>query len=151
MKKFVTLKNCLKVLAFIFGLVAALMVFANQVHYSSFYYGPSDTFFGNNLTRGSVLPFIGYLLIALGTLTICASLFLKLKGKNEKIVTLALASDFLAGGVLVFFTAGAFNKAKDFDALASLAGGPIVAGIFAILAVLSLCGSIYASDKPILK
>ena len=151
MKKFVTLKNCLRVLAAIFGLVAALMVFANQLHYGSLYYGPSDTFFGNNLTSGTVLPFIGYLMIALGVIAICVLTFVKVDNKYAKIVTFALSGDLIVAAIFLFLAAATFNSANGFDGVASLAGGPIVGAIFAILASLSLCGSEFVSDKPILK
>ena len=151
MKKYLTLKNCVKALAFVFGLVAALMVFANQVHYGSFYYGAADTFFGNSATKGAVLPFIGYLLIALATIAFCVFVFVKLDEKLDKIITFALAGALLVGAIFVFLAAATFNSINGIDGLASLAGGPVVAGIFAILAALAVCGSEFVPNKALLK
>lgn len=136
MKKLLTLGNILKCCAALLGLVAFFMIFAKQVWMGNsnikLFMDNKDLYFDGDI--GAPIGFVGYLLILLGALGMCAMIFLK-DLKMGKIIVLCLAGLLLLGAIFVFI------EASVVDSNAKLAGGPVVAGIFAILAALLGCAS----------
>lgn len=145
MKKLLTLQNILKAIAAVLCLVAFFLMFTNQVFWkvgnSKFYIEYQKALFGD---YGAVISFVGYLMILLGGLGMCAVIFLKDK-KIAKLVTLSLGGLLLLGAIFVFIEAAVLNG-KDSNAL-QLAVGPVFAGIFGILAALLGCGSEFLPKK----
>ena len=141
MKKYLTLANLMKAAAALFGLIAFFMMFTNQVHLGSIYISFSDAMFGNG---GSVITFIGYLMILLASFGACALVFLGLDAKMNKILALVFAFVLILGAVVVFIEAAVINGEYN---VYELAGGPVVAGIFAIIAGLLVCASEFVPDK----
>ena len=141
MKKLLTLQNILKAIAAVLCLVAFFLMFTNQVFWkvgnSKFYFEYQDALFGDH---GAVISFVGYLMILLGGLGMCAVIFLKDK-KLAKMITICLAGALLLGAIFVFIEAAVVNGRADVDGLYHLAAGPVIAGIFAILAALLGCAS----------
>ena len=139
MKKLLTLPNILKACAAVLGLVAFFMMFTNQVWAGNgqykIYVAYDDALFGKN---GAAISFVGYLMMLLGALGMCAMIFLK-DLKMSKIIVLCLAGLLLLGAIFVFIEASVLNG-KDSNLL-KLAAGPVFAGIFGILAALLGCAS----------
>ena len=148
MKKLLTLPNILKAGGALLGLVAFFLMFANQLYAEVLgkkgFVEFSDALFDKNI--GSVISFIGYLLILLASLGLCLVIFLKDK-KMAKLVTLALAGVLLLGAIFVFIEAAVVNGRADVDGWYHLAAGPIFAAIFAILAALLGCVSEFLPKK----
>ncbi len=142
MKKLLTLPNILKACAAVLGLVAFFLMFANQL-YAEILGNKGFVEFGDALfdeNYGAWISFIGYLLILIAALGMCAMIFLKDK-KLAKMITICLAGALLLGAIFVFIEAAVVNGRADVDGLYHLAAGPVLAGIFAILAALLGCGS----------
>ncbi len=138
MKKLLTLPNILKACAAVLGLVAFFLMFAKQLVVGDsvrVYYGCKDTIFGDG---GAIISFVGYLLVLLAGLAMCALVFVKLDDKVRKIVVFALAFLFLLGAIFIFIQASVVNG--KYGNL-RLTAGPVFAGIFAILAALLGCAS----------
>lgn len=142
MKKLLTLPNILKACAAVLGLVAFFLMFSNQLYAEILgkkgYVEFGDALFDKDF--GAWISFIGYLLILIGALGMCALVFLKDK-KMVKLLALCLAGALLLGAIFVFIEAAVVNGRADVDGLYHLAAGPVIAGIFAILAALLGCGS----------
>lgn len=146
MKKYLTLANLMKAAAAVFGLIAFFMMFANQIYYEPLgrVYLKTDAMFDEDF--GAWISFVGYLLILLASLGACALVFLGLDAKMNKMLALILGGVLILGAIFVFIEAGVYNGRADVSWF-HLAGGPIVAGIFAILAGLLVCASEFVPDK----
>ena len=133
MKKLLTLKNILKAAGAVLGLVAFFMMFAKQLWVGNkslkVIYGYDFALFDKDF--GSWISFVGYLLVLLAAVGLCASIFLK----GNKLLTLVLAGALLLGAILIFIEAAVVNGRADVSAY-HLAAGPVLAGIFALLAAL---------------
>lgn len=142
MKKLLTLPNILKVAGAMLGLVAFFLMFANQLYAELLgnkgFVEFQDALFDKNYGAG--ISFVGYLLILLAALGLCCVIFLKDK-KMAKMITLGLAGALLLGAIFVFIEAAVVNGRADLDGVYHLAAGPVIAGIFAILAALLGCAS----------
>ena len=145
MKKLLTLPNILKAAGALLGLVAFFLMFANQLYAELLgnkgFVEFKDALFDKNYGAG--ISFVGYLLILLASLGLCATIFLK----DMKFVVLALAGVLLLGAIFVFIEAAVVNGRADVDGLYHLAAGPVIAGIFAILAALLGCASEFLPKK----
>ena len=151
MKKYLTLANVMKAAAFLFGFIAFFMMFANQIYLEllgSRGYVKTDAMFDKDY--GAWITFVGYLLILIASLGACALVFLGLDAKMNKMLALILSGVLILGAIFVFIEAGVVNGRLDTSAY-HLAGGPIVAGIFAIIAGLALCASEFVPDKNLMK
>ena len=139
MKKLLTLGNILKVCEALFGLLAFFMMFTKQLWLGNSsnkaFVAFEDALFDKDF--GSWISFVGYLLLLIGGLGMCAMVFLKDK-KLAKLITLCLAGALLLGAIFVFIEAAVVNGRID-SALFQykLTAGPVFAGIFGILAALS--------------
>ena len=140
------LPNILKAAGAVLGLVAFFMIFTNQVYAEILgkkgYVGFQDALFDKNY--GATISFVGYLLILLASLGLCAMILMKDK-KLAKFITLGLAFLLLLGAIFVFIEASVING-KDSN-LYHLAAGPVFAGIFGILAALLGCASEFLPKK----
>ena len=148
MKKLLTLPNILKACATVLGLVAFFLMFTKQFAYrtsnSVTYLGFQDALFDKDY--GVVISFVGYLLVLLSALGLCALVFVKLNAK--KIITLALSGVLLLGAIFIFIEAAVYNGQFDLKLVEwKLAAGPVFAGIFAILAALLGCASEFLPKK----
>ncbi len=149
MKKYLTLANLMKAAAFVFGFVAFFMMFANQIYVKAFdlvSYTKTDAMFDKYY--GAWISFVGYLLILLASLGACALVFLGLDAKMNKMLALILGGVLILGAIFVFIEAGVVNGVRDTSAY-RLAAGPIVAGIFAIIAGLLVCASEFVPNKQL--
>ena len=149
MKKYLTLANVMKAAAFLFGFIAFFMMFANQIYLEllgSRGYVKTDAMFDKDY--GAWISFVGYLLILLASLAVCASVFLNMDPKTKKYINLGLAFAFILGAIFVFIEAAVVNGDSS---LYHLAAGPIVAGIFAIIAGLAVCASEFVPNKSLMK
>ena len=134
MKKLLTLGNMFKAAGALLGLVAFFMMFADQLYAeilgSKGFVEFGDAMFDKNY--GSWITFVGYLLVLIAALGLCAVVFLKDK-KTAKLVTFALAGVLVLGAIFIFIEAAVVNGRADAK-LYHLAAGPVLAGIFALLA-----------------
>ena len=134
MKKLLTLGNILKAAGAVLALVAFFMMFAKQLYVELLgnkgYVEFQDALFDKNY--GVWISFVGYLLVLIAALGLCAVIFLKDK-KTAKLVAFALAGALLLGAILIFIEAAVVNGRADVSAY-HLAAGPVLAGIFALLA-----------------
>ena len=134
MKKLLTLGNILKAAGAVLGLVAFFMMFADQL-YAEILGNKGFVEFGDAMfdkNYGSWITFVGYLLVLIAALGLCAVVFLKDK-KTAKLVTFALAGVLVLGAIFIFIEAAVVNGRADVSAY-HLAAGPVLAGIFALLA-----------------
>ena len=149
MKKYLTLANVMKAAAFLFGFIAFFMMFANQIYLELLGnrgYVKTEAMFDKDY--GAWITFVGYLLILLASLCACALIFLGLDAKMNKMLALILSGVLILGAVFVFIEAAVVNGDSN---VYHLAGGPIVAGIFAIIAGLALCASEFVPNKNLMK
>ncbi len=151
MKKLFTLSNVIKLGALVFGLVAFFLMFANQLYAELLgnrgYVAFDDAMFGD---YGSVITFIGYLLILLSVLAVCALIFVNIDSKLKRYINLGLSVLLILGAVFVFIEAAVVNGRIDAD-MYHLAAAPIIAGIFAIIAALGTAVSEFVPHKELLK
>jgi len=151
MKRFLTLPNVLKCVAAVFGLAAFFLMFGNQLYAEVLgkkaYVGFDAALFGDN---GSVITFIGYLLVLLSVCAVCALVFVKLDAKLGKAIDLGLAGVLVLGAVFVFIEAAVVNGRLGASPY-HLAACPILAGIFAIVAALATAASEFVPQKKLLK
>ena len=134
MKKLLTLGNMFKAAGALLGLVAFFMMFADQL-YAEILGNKGFVEFGDAMfdkNYGSWITFVGYLLVLIAALGLCAVVFLKDK-KTAKLVTFALAGVLVLGAIFIFIEAAVVNGRADVSAY-HLAAGPVLAGIFALLA-----------------
>ena len=134
MKKLLTLGNMFKAAGALLGLVAFFMMFADQL-YAEILGNKGFVEFGDAMfdkNYGSWITFVGYLLVLIAALGLCAVVFLKDK-KTAKLVTFALAGALVLGAIFIFIEAAVVNGRADAK-LYHLAAGPVLAGIFALLA-----------------
>ena len=162
MKKFLTLQNCAKCCAFVLGVVAFCLMFADQLVVrsgnSAAYMPFQNALFGGKVTlliitatyQGAVLSFVGYLLVVVAALLTGANFFVTDK-KANKLLPFINGALFVVGGVFVILEASLFNGANNLDNTWSLAIAPIIAAVLAFLAGALNCGSIFLSDKPLVK
>lgn len=129
----------LRILVGVFGIVCFIAMFQNQVEYDNGGLG-FNTFDLANPGLGFksvVFPLIGYILFIVAILANVAMIFVKdmLGGsKVNKMIDYVIAGFFLVGGLLVVLSRvwfGMFNNANS----TVLAGSPIVACVFAALAL----------------
>lgn len=150
MKKLVTLSNLIKIGAAVFGLVAFFLMFANQLYAEILgnrgYVEFGDALFGDN---GSVITFIGYLLIAISSIGIIALFFIDIDEKIKKFVSFGIAVLLILGAVFVFIVSSVVNGNVGAD-LYHAAAAPIIAGIFAIIAALAVVASEFAPNKSLI-
>ena len=151
MKKLLTLGNVIKAGAVLFALIAFFMMFTKQLYVELLgnrgYVDFDDALFGD---YGSVISFIGYLFILLSALAVCALIFLGLDAKIKKLVNLGLAGLLFLSAIFVFIEAAVVNGRTDTSAY-HLTGGPVVAGIFAIIAALAVAASEFVPEKQLVK
>ncbi|MBO4573033.1 MAG: hypothetical protein J5762_04635 [Clostridia bacterium] len=151
MKKYLTLANVCKAVALVFGLVAFFMMFADQLYVTAFsataYVASKDALFGNG---GAVISFIGYLLVLIASLGVCALPFLPLDEKIKKLCAFALAAVMILAAVFIFIEASVVNGNSNLSAY-HLAAGPVIAGIFSIIAALATAASELVHDKALVK
>ncbi|MBP5293335.1 MAG: hypothetical protein J6023_04315 [Clostridia bacterium] len=154
MKKYLTLHNLIKCCAAVFGLVAFFLMFANQLYFELLgnkgYISFSDALFGSGNTKGAVLAFFGYLFILIAVGGLVVSAFAKFDKKVEKIIPLAVAALFLLGALFVLLEAAVYNGANDISS-AHLAAGPVIAGIFSILAGCGIVLTLLVKDQKLVK
>ena len=114
MKKLLTLGNILKVCAALFGLLAFFMMFTKQLWLGNSsnkaFVAFQDALFDKDY--GSWISFVGYLLLLIGGLGMCAMVFLQDK-KLAKLITLCLAGALLLGAIFVFIEAAVVNGRID--------------------------------------
>lgn len=129
----------LRILVGVFGIVCFIAMFQNQVEYHNG--GGGFTAFGLLNTgldsKPVILPLIGYVLFIIATLANVAMIFVKdmLGGsKVNKIIDYVIAGFFLIGGVLVVLSHVWFGMVINANET-GLAGAPIVACVFAALAL----------------
>lgn len=138
MKKLLTLGNILKAAGALLGLVAFFLMFTKQLYAEVLghkgYVEFADALFDKDY--GSWISFIGYLLVLLAAVGLCASIFLK----GNKLLTLVLAGILVLGAILIFIEAAVVNGRVDAN-MYHLAAGPIFAGILALLGGLLGCAS----------
>ena len=138
MKKLLTLGNILKAAGALLGLVAFFLMFTKQLYAEVLghkgYVEFADALFDKDY--GSWISFIGYLLVLLAAVGLCASIFLK----GNKLLTLVLAGVLVLGAILIFIEAAVVNGRVDAN-MYHLAAGPIFAGILALLGGLLGCAS----------
>lgn len=149
MKKFLTLVNVLKCAAVLLGLIAFFLMFAKQLYVGDSDYKAfvafDDALFGEG---GSVISFIGYLLIILAAIAVCVLLFVKLDKKIKLYVALGLAFVFVLAAIFVFIEASVVNNNALFAY--HLTAAPVFAGILAILSAILLVASEFVKDKQLL-
>ena len=148
MKKLLTLPNILKAAGALLGLVAFFLMFADQLFAKSGntkgYVDFQTALFDKNY--GVAIAFVGYLLVLLAALGLCALIFVKLDA--GKMIALGLAGFLVLGAIFIFIEAAVFNGKFDLKIIDyHLAAGPVLAGIFAILAALLGCGSEFLPKK----
>ncbi len=147
-----TIKNILVWCAGLLAIVAFFMMFANAIKYDNgiagiAYRSGTDVLFGckEGLIQyeGAVGSFIGYLLVLIGGICAVVISFIMKDEKMAKIITLAAAALILVGAILVFCEKAMFYGANNVEAPsnASLAAGPVVAGIMAIISAGALAVS----------
>lgn len=160
MKKYLTLSNVLACCAFLLAILAFAFMFTDQLSTSATVLGKTttgtvsfnDAFFSDG---GSVVGFIGYLLVLIGGLCACSLNFF-LKKSNVKLLAVVIASlVVIVGGVLIFLLPVFVNNntgAKGWD-LGGLASGTafsltvtaIIAAIAGIVSgLLSCCSALLA-------
>lgn len=149
-----TIKNILVWCAGLLAVVAFFLMFADALVQKTSFVGTfvgkgTDVLFGTKasngtvLTKGAVGSFIGYLLVLIGGACAVVVSFVLKDAKLAKIVTLAAAALVLVGAILVFCEKAMWLSANDMndnDKL-SLAAGPVVAGIMAVISAGALAVS----------
>ena len=147
MKKYLTLSNCLKAGAVLFGLIAFFLMFSKQLYLevlgSKGYVEFDDALFGKG---GAVISFVGYLIMFLASAGVCALVFVEMDEKIKKYINFGLAGLLLLGAIFVFIEASVVNG--DYSAY-HLAAGPVFAGIFGILASIAVVASEFVPDKQL--
>ena len=143
MKKLLTLSNILKASAALLGIIAFVMMFTKQLWIGNSsnkaFVDFKDALFDKDF--GSAISFVGYLFLLIGGLGMCALIFLKDK-KMVKLLAMCLAGALLLGAIFVFIEAAVVNGRIDSSLIKyNLTAGPVLAGIFGILAALLGCGS----------
>ena len=150
MKKLVTLNNAIKACAVVFGLVAFFLMFANQLYAEGLgvrgYWSFSFAMFEEG---GAVITFIGYLLILISSIAVCAFTFIKFDGNVNMIVDLGAAFLLILGAIFVFIEASVVNGNIGGN-MYHLAAAPVIAGIFAIIAACATALSVFVKDKNLL-
>ena len=149
MKKLLTLGNVVKVCAVLFALVAFFLMFSDQLYVELLgnrgYVKFDDAFFSDN---GAPISFVGYLLVLIAGLAVCALVFLPLEAKLKKFISFGLAVLLVLGAVFIFIEAAVVNG--DGNAY-HLTAGPIIAGILAILAGIAVCLAEFLPEKQLVK
>lgn len=155
MKQYLTLRNVLKLGAFLFAIAAFCMMFGNQLIPSvggtkgdpmAF----DDCLFGEH---GAVISFVGYLLMLIGGLIGCLLVFLKASDNIKKYVSLGVGVLIIVGAVFVFIEAPVFQNANNgiINVKYSLTAFPILGGIFGIIAGGAIGASEFLPDMPLVK
>ena len=155
MKKSLTVPVLLRVIGALFGLAAFGMMFVAQgkvggcigntcayqsIELWSFYFGTA------NGDKGAVLPFVGYILAALGGICAIGTLFLKPSKKTR--LAIAISGIFMIiSAVFAFVGSAAYNGFNGVDGYSQLALGAILGGIFGAVAAVSMIGSLLAPEK----
>ena len=138
MKKLLTLPNILKLAAAFLGIVAFTLMFSDQLFWGSgkgrVFLTFDDAMFGDG---GAAITFIGYLLVLIASLGLIALVLLKLDKKHGKLVALCLGGILILSAIFIFIEANVYNGIGTWE----LAAGPILAGVFALLAGLAACAS----------
>lgn len=130
----------LRVAAALLGVVAFIMMFLDQVEVfladNSLGKAGMDALFGNAdsalLKNGSVISFIGYILVAAGAVCSVLSLFL-FKGKKIDLLLLVIAGLAMIAGAVMIFVMPVVLKDSNKTLLNyeyKLVVAPILAGIF---------------------
>ena len=149
MKKLLTLRNVIRIGAVVFALVAFFLMFADQLYVEVLgkrgYVEFDDAFFEDG---GAPISFVGYLLILIAGLAVCAFVFLPLDAKIKKFASFGFALLLVLGAVFVFIEAAVVNG--DGNAY-HLTAAPVIAGILAILAGIAVCAAEFLPDKQLVK
>lgn len=157
MKQFLTLKNVLKLGAALLAIIATILMFGSQLSFTyvgdttRHYIAYEDALFGK---YGSVLSFVGYLLMLIGGLVGILVAFTKTSDQIKKYITIGVAVIVLTGAIFVFVEAAVYNNNVGKTYLtnpAQLAACPIIAGILGILASLALAASEFVPDMQLVK
>ena len=163
MKKFLTIANLAKCVAFICGIAAFCLMFADQLAYTAetalgkttFTIGFQNALFGGDVdllifkmsVKGAILSFIGYAIIAVAALLTAANFFVTDKSAN-KFLPIINGILMIVGGVFILLEASIFNSANDVKAIVwGLAAGPIIAAILAFIGGLLNCCSGFLPSK----
>lgn len=160
MKKFLTIQNLAKCVAFLCGIAAFCLMFADQLAYTlsntttymkfqdALFGGSIDFIFFKMVVKGAVLSFIGYVIIAVAALLTGANFFVTDKTAN-KFLPLINGALYIVGGVFILLEASIFNSANELKTILwSLAPAPIIAAVLAFVGgLLNACSGFLPSKK----
>jgi len=160
MKKFLTVANLAKCVAFICGVVAFCLMFADQLAYTSgnttttmafkdaLFGGSIDLIFFKMTVHGAFLSFIGYVILAVAALLTAANFFVTDKTAN-KFLPIINGALYITGGVFILLEATIFNSANDLKTILwGLAPAPIIAAVLAFVGgLLNACSGFLPSKK----
>lgn len=148
----ITLKNLLLVLAALAGVVGFVGAFLTALVFSESGFGFTITkelsfdlvYFGGDITKGTIIPFIGFILLITGAIT---SVFAAIAKKGFKgffnFISLIL---FVAGVVMIFLVQVLFVNTNNLGEL----GNSYVMGIGPILGIIGGAVSILTSGFALL-
>ena len=140
--KYLKLHSFLRMGAALIALVVFVSMFiAKQIvhaDYDNLFFTWNEAFFGSDVSKPTVLGFIGYLFVFIGGLAGLAFVFIdEIIGKDlTKILSYAAGGIMVLGGIFMLLTGAIFRGVNpgagnnDFR----LAAGPIVFGILSIVA-----------------
>ncbi len=133
----------LRVVAAVLGVVAFIMMFLDQVEIflgdNSLGKVATDALFGNQdnliVKNGSVISFIGYILIIAGGVVGVLSFFLFKDKKLDLLLEVIAGTAMIAGAVMVFVMPAVIKNANETlgNYTFKLLFAPILAGIFGIV------------------
>ena len=148
MKQLLTLRNVVKLGCFVLALVAFFFMFGNQLQW-----GNTQLKFNKALIEdgGSILSFVGYILILVGALISCLSVLTKGSDTLKRYIVLGSAIIMVLGAVFVFCVAAVYNNNHEYSNGWKPTAFPIVAGILAILSGLGFGASEFLPDKELVK
>lgn len=155
MKQILTLRNLIKLGALLFAIAAFCMMFGNQL---TAYLGNTkigeikfdDALFGDH---GSVLSFVGYLLMLIAGIVAGLLVFLKAPDNIKKYIALGVAVVLIIGAIFVFVEGAVVQNANKgyLNYKYQLTVFPILGGIFGIVAGLAVAASEFVPDKEFAK
>ena len=153
--KYVKLHSLLRMGAALIALVVFVSMFiAKQIVHSEFsnlFFTWNEAFFGSDVSKPTVIGFIGYLFVLIGGLAGLAFVFIdELIGKDlTKKLAFVAGGLVVLGGIFILLTGAVFrgvNSGAGIDYY-HLAAGPIVFGILSIVAGLMDVAAPILDDK----
>ncbi|MBQ9448265.1 MAG: hypothetical protein IJU60_00130 [Acholeplasmatales bacterium] len=145
MKKILSVPFISRALAAVLGIVAFFFMFGNQVKgaTSGRLYTFQQTFFEETAyLKGSPLGFVGYLLILIGALCVCALAFVKVKKPFNYVCNCVAVVLLVLGAIFTFLIPSSVNTIAYITYNATTF--PVLAGVFGLLAtVLALVGFVF--------